>query len=202
LRAAAERVIVMRLFLLVRNVITLSLFCFIGCGAIRAPLSTKLSDPAPSKSNTPFKLSIVPTTSSSDSRVITMAVQKPDEFYVVLTNVSSEPQSVWEYSNSWGYQTISFEFTLDKKQRIVVSKGPQDFTRNFPSTFTIPPGEHKVYAVRLNREWNTGSIPKSNEMPIGLKVIYDVPKTPEASQYNVWIGHIESPDYELMLRQW
>ena len=32
-----------------------------------------------------------------------IAEKQPDEFYVVLTNVSKEAQLVWEYWNSWGY---------------------------------------------------------------------------------------------------
>ena len=44
----------------------------------------------------PFTLSITPSTSSLDARGITMAVRQPREFYVVLTNLSNEPQAVWE----------------------------------------------------------------------------------------------------------
>ena len=44
----------------------------------------------------PFTLSITPSDSSVDTRGITMAVRQPQEFYVVLTNLSNEPQAVWE----------------------------------------------------------------------------------------------------------
>jgi hypothetical protein len=173
-----------------------------GCHAV-PPSSNATSDPAISKTPAvPFALSIVPTASRSDSRIITVAATKPDEFYVVLTNISNTPQLVWEYWNSWGYQTISFQFILDKNQRIVVSKRPQDFSRNFPSTFMIPPGDHKVYAIRLDGEWDTSAIPKSSEMPVTLKAIYEVSQTPEASNYNVWIGRVESASYKLTLKQW
>lgn len=176
--------------------------CLTGCRAA-PPSSNANSDPAISNTpRVPFTLSIVPTTSRSDSRVITIAATKPDEFYVVLTNISTAPQLVWEYWNSWGYQTISFEFMLDRNQRIIVSKRPQDFTKNFPSTFMIPPGDHKVYAIRLDREWDTIAIPKSSEAPVTLKAIYQVSQTPEASTYNVWIGRVESSSCKLTLRQW
>ena len=144
----------------------------------------------------------MPTKSSSDARVITIAKQKPYEFYVVLTNISNEPQAVWETSNSWGSKTISFEFTLDNNRRVVVSRGPEGFTINHPDTFLIPPSEHKVYAIRLDSWWDTGSIPKSDEMPISLKAIYDVPNTLDSTAYHVWIGRIESVSYKFTLRQW
>ena len=131
-----------------------------------------------------------------------MSLQKPDEFYVVLTNISDKPQPIWESWNSWGYQTISFEFILGDDQRFLVSKRPQEFTKNFPSIFIVPPGDHYVYLIRLDGEWNITGIPKSTEMPVVLKAIYAVSTTSEASQYNVWIGRVESPSYELTLRQW
>jgi hypothetical protein len=193
----------MRLLFSNRIVPAIILFlCLAGCRAVPVPSNPNSNLTVTQAQKAPFTVSIVPTTSASDSRVITMALQKPHEFYVVLTNNSNEPQSVWEYWNSWGYQTISFEFTLDKNRRIVVSKRPQDFTRNFPSTFRIPPGEHNVYAIRLDKDWDIGSIPKSTETLVALKAIYEVPNTPEAANYNVWTGRVESDVYKFTLRQW
>jgi hypothetical protein len=178
------------------------LSCLSGCRAVPAPSNANSASTVSQTQKTPFTLSIVPTTSSSDSRVITIARQKPHEFYVVLTNISNEQQPVWETSNSWGSKTISFEFMLDNNRRILVSKGPEVFTINHPDTFLIPPGEHKVYAIRLDSWWDTASIPKSDEMAISLKAIYDVPNTPEATEYRVWTGHVESGSYKFTLRQW
>src|SRR5579863_422466 len=69
----------------------------------------------------PFSFSIVPTNSSGEVGSITMAQSKARDFYVVLTNVSKDPQPVWEYWNSWGYQTISFELTTANGRKFVVS---------------------------------------------------------------------------------
>lgn len=103
-----------------------------------------------------------------------MAHDKPGNFYVVFTNVSAEPQAVWEYWNSWGYQAISFELTTTDGKKFLISRRQGEFTRNFPSTFLIEPGEHQVYAIRLNDEWETHpSLPlKAAEMPIILKAFY------------------------------
>ena len=132
-----------------------------------------------------------------------MAHDKAREFYVVLTNLSAKPQAVFEDWNSWGYQTISFEFTTRAGQKIVVSKREADFVRNFPSTFLIQPGEHQVFAIRLDKYWEAKpALPKANEMPINLKAIYQVSPTPEATKAGLWTGRIESHDYNLSLRQW
>jgi hypothetical protein len=146
----------------------------------------------------PFALAVVPGRGG-----ITMANHMARDFYVVLTNVSKEPQPVWEDWNSWGYQTISFEFTEADGEKVVVRRRQGNFTRNFPSTFLVQPGEHQVYAVKLDDRWETqGVLPKVDEMQITLKAIYEVTSTPESAQYKVWTGRIESHSYNFTLRQW
>ena len=149
-------------------------------------------------SRSPFSLSIVPGIGG-----ITMAKNKPREFYVVITNVSGGPQSIWQYWNSWGYQAISFELTTADGKKFVLSKKQEEFTRNFPSTFVVEPGEHQVSPIKLDERWETHpALPKTDEMPITLKAVYEISTTPEASQYKVWTGRLESHGYNFSLRQW
>jgi hypothetical protein len=182
--------------------VTILLLCLTGCRSVPAPSNANSDLPVTQTQKSPFTLSIAPTSSASDSRVITIASQKPDEFYVVLTNISNEPRPVWETWNSWGSRTISFEFTLGNNPPILVARGPEGFTRNFPATFLIPPGEHKVYPIRLDKWWDVGSIPKATEMLVSVKAVYEVPVTPEAATYHVWTGRVESVNYKFTLRQW
>jgi hypothetical protein len=153
----------------------------------------------------PFSLSVVPETSHGEGfgSSIEMAHNKPRDFYVVLTNVSSQTQAVWEYWNSWGYQTVSFELTTADGKKFLASKRQQEFTKNYPSTFLIEPGEHQVYAIRLDERWETHPLlPKTDEASITLKAIYEVAPTPAATQHKVWTGRLESRTYNLSLRQW
>lgn len=173
-----------------------------GCNTQKQTVSSKAE---PSVQKIPFSLSVVPQTSGGEhfGSSIEMARDKPRDFYVVLTNVSPETQSVWEYWNSWGYQTVSFEMTTADGKKVLVSRGQEDFTRNFPSTFLLEPGEHQVYAIRLDRQWETHPpLPKAPETPITLKAVYEVAPTPEAAQYKVWTGRLESRTYKFNLRQW
>ncbi|MGB8128477.1 MAG: hypothetical protein WCG81_01660 [Candidatus Angelobacter sp.] len=154
-------------------------------------------------SKSPFSIAVVPTQSFDHGGTVTMAHDKAGEFYVVLTNVSAKSQEVFEAWNSWGYQTVSFEFTLSNGKKIVVSRRQHDFTRNGATTFMIQPGEHQVFAIRLDQWWEAKpALRKINEMPIKLKAIYQVLLTPEATKAGVWIGRTESHDYNLSLRQW
>jgi len=173
-----------------------------ACNTQPQPASLKVDAKA---QKSPFSLSVVPETSRGEGlgSTIDMAHDKPRDFSVVLTNVSSEPQAVWEYWNSWGYQTVSFELTTVDGKKFLVSRRQEAFTRNFPSTFLIEPSEHQVYAIRLDEWWETHpSLPKTDETPITLKAIYEVAPTPEAAQYKVWTGRLESRSYNFKLRQW
>jgi hypothetical protein len=146
----------------------------------------------------PFSVSVVPGAGG-----IAMAKNNVREFYVILTNISKDPQSVWEDWNSWGYYAISFELTTADGKYFVLSKKQAGFTKNFPSTFTIDPGEHQVYPVKLDQWWETHpALPKTDEMPITLKAVYEISPTPEATHYKVWTGRIESHNYKFVLRQW
>jgi hypothetical protein len=92
--------------------------------------------------------------------------------------------------------------TADGK-RFVVSRRQGEFTKNYPSTFLIGFGEHQVYAIRLDEWWETHpSLPKTDEMPITVKAVYEISTTPEAAQYKVWTGRVESHSYKFSLRQW
>ena len=151
----------------------------------------------------PFTLTVVPSRSSPQGRSISFADDKPEEFYVVLTNSSKDAQPVFEYWNSWGYQNVSFEFAMPDGKKVVAFKRIQVFTVNFPSTFLIPTGEHRVYVIRLGEEWETRpELAVDAETQITLKAIYEVPLTPEATEHKVWTGRIESKPYKLTLRHW
>lgn len=151
----------------------------------------------------PYSLAVVSSRSFGDGGIISMSHDRPQDFYVVLTNVSGEPQVVWELWNSWGYQTISFELTTANGKKFVLSRGPQVFTKNNPTTFAVQPGEHQVYAVHLDKWWvSNPAFPKADEMPITLKAVYQVSPTREASEHKVWTGRVESHRYHFTLRQW
>jgi len=151
----------------------------------------------------PFTLTVVPSRSSPQGRSISFADDKPEEFYVVLTNSSKDAQPVFEYWNSWGYRNVFFEFTMPGGKKVVASNRTQEFTVNFPSTFLIPPGEHRIYSIRLNQQWETRpQLAADAETQISLKAIYQVTVTPEATDHKVWTGRVESKSYNLTLRHW
>ncbi len=155
----------------------------------------------------PFSISLVPTSSHEEplGRGISIAKKSPGYLYVVLTNISSQSQVVFEDWNSWGYQSVSFEGQAADGRRFVISRKSHPFTMNFPSTFIVPAGEHMVYAIALDDEWKAvPSVPIADATPIlvTLKAIYEVKPSPEATKGEVWTGRLESHSYQVKLRHW
>ena len=154
----------------------------------------------------PFSISVVPAWSHEpDGRGISMATNTLDRFYVILTNASGEAQAAFLPFNSWGYYAVSFELQTLHGEKITISKEPQLFTKNIPSIFVIPPGEHMVYPIRLDDEWSaTAAPPMADEtsIPITIKAVYKVDPTPESARQGVWSGRSESPSYHFYFRHW
>jgi hypothetical protein len=165
----------------------------------------------------PFSLAIVPTHCYGDDCIITMdhlnpAKIKPSEFYVILTNNSRQNQPVYEDWNSWGFQTISFELTTAEGKRSVISKRNRNFDVNRPTTFLIKPGQHQVFPIVFDDEWETNPTPQWNaEMNVTLKAVYEVSSNygtfgdivfPTTVKEKVWKGRIESPSYGITLKQY
>ena len=165
-----------------------------GCGG-QTHLSPNVQNPPAS----PFSLSIV----SGRRDGITMSKKGAREFYVVLTNISEQPQPVWEYWNSWGFQVISFELTTADGKKFVLTAKYRDFDLNFPSTFVVDPGEHQVFPIRFDDSWAVEpALPLKDEMPIPLKAIYSVSANPDSAKFHVWTGRIDSHAYNFTLSQY
>jgi hypothetical protein len=158
----------------------------------------------------PFLISVVPTQSFHEplGRIIAMTKTSPGFFYVVLTNVSNDPQAAFETWNEWGYQAVSFEAQTADGHTIAISKKSKGFRANAPATFIIPPGEHMVYSISLDEEWDAVPMPPTmadadaTPIKILIKAIYEVKPTPEAAEEKVWTGRLESKIYDFDLRHW
>jgi len=183
-----DRGICWRFPIQMKTILTLLVGIFIACTAF---------------AKSPFTLAVVPSNSESKTQSITIAKDKPREFYVILTDASKEARAVFQKWNSWGYQNVCLEFTTEDGKKFIVSMREQDFTRNFPGTFLIQPGEHQVYPIKLDEKWEiTPNLTTDGETKVTLKAIYRVPPTPEATEHKVWVGRVESKEYNFTLHHW
>jgi hypothetical protein len=153
----------------------------------------------------PFAVSVVPAWSGSSGRGISMAANTIDTFYVLLTNVSAQAQTVFKTSNSWGYYAVSFGLRAGDGRVLAITKKPTGFTKNNPSTFVISPGEQMVYPIKLDDQWEASSpLPVADEEPVDVTVnaVYEVKPTPESNRQQVWTGRAESTEYHFKFRHW
>ena len=147
----------------------------------------------------PFLLSMVPSDSRPEPFGPEIIMRNVPNLYVVLANISKEPQAVFESWNSWGYSNLSFEIQTRDGHVFAVSKKLASFTRNFPSIFIIAPGEHMVFPINLNDDWNSVPPPRSTPTPITIKAIYEVSPSTESAGLKVWTGRLESRAYNVKI---
>lgn len=73
-------------------------------------------------------------------------------FYVVLANHSNTPATICEEWNSMGWGQLSFIATLPDGTVVDLRKRPRSWSRNFFSTFTIPPGGYYVFPEHFDKK--------------------------------------------------
>ena len=129
--------------------------CFYGASVAQAqtqnPKALETTEQVSEKDG--LKVSISATYIQNDVRAIDLQ-QSNTHINVLLQNTSSKPINIYQVWNSWGYDNLRLKITkVDGKvlnTPLIVSKGPMDWSENFPSTDTIGPGEVIVREARLH----------------------------------------------------
>ena len=152
---------------------------------------------------TPFEITIVPESQTAKISRISVGPGSVRVFFIVLKNITDNNQKVFESWNSWGYQSISFELIMENGNKYYVKKKNQEFTRNAPSTYLIPPRGFKVYAICLNEEWEgLPKFEKDGKATAKIMAIYDVVKSKESLEFGVWSGKTFSKEITVELNYW
>jgi hypothetical protein len=112
---------------------------------------------------------------------------------VVLINTGGTPIRVWRTGNWWGDTVLSFEVSRGGSTRHVVRR-PQEYTRNVPSSVEVPAGARHEWPFDLgDGQWEADA-PLDQLLVPGaqLSAVYEVARTPEAVDHDVWIGRLRS----------
>jgi hypothetical protein len=109
---------------------------------------------------------------------------------VALLNTGETPLRVFRAGNSWGDDALSFEVS-DGVRIVQITRVPQVYTRNVPSTAEIAPAERHLLPYDLaDGGWTGGT-----ELIVAgsaLTAIYVVEESPEASEQGAWTGRCAS----------
>jgi hypothetical protein len=147
-----------------------------------------------------LSVAIVPAQSTASGQIIATALNRPRPFYVVVSNSSKSPTSIWEYWNSWGYQSISFEVTLPDGKSLLLSRREEIFTRNFPSSFLVAPGEAQVFPIELDSHWeNQKALFGNCDKQVKLRATFHIEPSNDATTHQVWSGSAQSKLYDFRL---
>jgi hypothetical protein len=109
---------------------------------------------------------------------------------VALINTGEEPLRVFRFGNSWGDDALSFEVS-DGERTLQITRVPQVYTRNVPSTEEIVPAERHVLPYDLADGGWTGATELIAAGSV-LTAIYAVEESPEASEQGAWTGRCAS----------
>jgi hypothetical protein len=144
----------------------------------------------------PLTVRIVPSsTTEKGEHLITLYRQPTQHFYVVVTNKSNEPLRLWREWCSWGYYTLSFAVVDAAGKKVIVTKGSRAWTRNFPDTTTLGPGDHMVFEVTFDKDtWPNAPMPvEAKSHTIKMKAIFSIPADDDTKKHEVWTGEVSSP---------
>jgi len=180
------------------------------CGAILLACSKQsAANEEPVKTGTqvnasPFTLSIVPPDCEDQpkngNRVID--AEMASQFYVVLTNTSDKPVTIFKDGCPWGYYNLSFEAVTSEGKTVKLEKSQyEDWNDTNIYTFCIPSGGSYVFVVRFTEKWNNLQEASSTYKPAMLKAVYEQKKNEKDWKNRVWIGRVESkPELFLIFR--
>jgi hypothetical protein len=118
---------------------------------------------------------------------------RPPGGMVVIVNSGPDAVRLWRTGNSWGDEVLSFDLMRDGLTARVVRR-PQVYTRNVPSSVSVPPGgNHELPFDLGDGSWDSDEPLDSFAEPgARLVAVYEVPETPEAAVHGVWTGRVES----------
>jgi hypothetical protein len=119
-----------------------------------------------------------------------------DDVILIVTNDGSDPLRIWEFSNSWGWDTISLLLrTPDSEKRYVLEPCTTTiWTVDFPGFEEIPASETAEIALDPGgKSWDP--CPQAEalaEQPLLVKAVLEIPQSPEAEEFRIFVGRVES----------
>ena len=112
---------------------------------------------------------------------------------VVFLNRGQSDVRIWERGNRWGDTALAFELIRNGQVSRIVRR-EQVYTRNVPSSVTVPAGARHEWPFDLgDGEWESDGWDDRSVAPgAQLVAVYSVPASPEALDHGVHSGQLLS----------
>ena len=132
-----------------------------------------------------------------------ITVGSTTHFHVLFTNHSNQRVRLWNEWIMWGHTNLSFDLLDSKNQPLGhLTRTYSWFGRNFPRYDELQPGEHFIMDVCFDPNKWTIPVQPGATYDCRLVAKYNVSRTNESDQHDVWVGAIKSTPKKISLRYW
>jgi len=106
--------------------------------------------------------------------------------------------------NTWGRDSMCLELLDDGGKVIHTIRPTWCATRNFPSAFTLAPGDLHVMDVAFDMYWDMSFLtpPIWGDRMLRLRAVYEILPEEEALEEGVWLGRVVSPLRQYKFTYW
>ena len=148
---------------------------------------SSVAGPAPGEVSQ-LNLRIPASTSSEDRRSLRLK-----EFYLVITNHSSERLGVWRDWSVWGWYCPKVDIRIGETTFEFRRKG-KPWKRNFPDPYYIDPGDHYILPVALlSDEWiQPGGFKPPNDKEALVSATFSIEPSDITKKKNIWTGELKA----------
>jgi hypothetical protein len=118
-----------------------------------------------------------------------------DKLFLLIVNDTDNTVRIWEFHNSWGWFALKWiVHTKNDNSTIEIKKlETKAWTKNHPDFFEISPGSvHTVLINFSDGDWQIPEVGNFKEKVLILKCVLEIPPSPEAGKFNVFVGKLES----------
>lgn len=102
-------------------------------------------------------------------------------------NSGAKPMQIWTDTCSWGYESLYLESVAPNGHATRFSHAPIAWRKDYPQTWHIPAGgSHEIELGLGPSEW------EGFHSASKIRIVFDVPASPEARKGGVWTGVVKS----------
>lgn len=123
-------------------------------------------------------------------------VMQVDSLEVIFMNHGDDTIRIWEFHNSWGWHTIYLQLKniLSHEEFRLTKRKQMGWTKNGPGFIELFPHEpHTVKFYPPEEGWESEEdVSGLRHLPLTVKAVLEIPETPEAGEFGIFVGKVES----------
>jgi hypothetical protein len=133
--------------------------------------------------------------SKSDELELRLAVHG-ERLELTIANASDHALRLWEWENSWGWRSLSFELDAGGAVHAEIVRASRDWSKNAPVAFVVPPQSERDVSIDLRDGWwemrtrsgNGAVLEHQHEERVRARAVLRIEPSPEAETQRVFTG--------------